>query len=155
MSHLGRTPLERFESFYIPEPNSGCWLWLGFLKPHSGHGTFWDSLRRRMIGAHVAAWRFYRGQKSKRLRVLHTCDVACCVNPDHLYLGTQLDNIRDREARYRTARGERINRGHLTAIEVLQIRQDRRTVKELMEAYDVSESTIRHIKNRRIWRHVP
>lgn len=85
--------LARFEARFTPEPNSGCWLWVG---GESGFGYGHFTLpASRCRTAHRAAWLLYRGPIPKGLHVLHTCDVRCCVNPDHLWLGTHSDNMTD------------------------------------------------------------
>lgn len=87
-----RTLREHFEAKYIPEPMSGCWLWMGGLNT-DGYGTFHFELRK--APAHRASWEIHCGSVPEGLYVLHKCDVPCCVNPDHLFLGTQKDNIQD------------------------------------------------------------
>jgi hypothetical protein len=81
-----------------PEPNTGCWLWLGAPVDWKGYGRFYRD--GAAVLAHRAAWGLFRGEPAD-LRVLHKCDNPACVNPDHLFLGTQLDNIRDRDAKGR------------------------------------------------------
>lgn len=93
------TLAERIEKLSIPEPNSGCWLWLGQVSS-LGYGHIMLSPSRRKTKAHRASWEAFRGPIGE-LQVLHTCDVRCCVNPEHLWLGTRSDNMRDMYAKGR------------------------------------------------------
>lgn len=88
----GVTLAQRLEEKSIPEPNSGCWLWLGSTIP-TGYGVI--GVDGKNWRAHRAAWRAYRGEVGS-LHVLHRCDNPGCINPDHLFLGTHTDNMRDR-----------------------------------------------------------
>lgn len=76
----------------------GCWLW-----PTRGHAFGYGMLmvEGERIGAHVASWTRAHGPVPEGLWVLHKCDVPACVNPDHLFLGTALDNNRDKLAKGR------------------------------------------------------
>ena len=65
-----------------------------------GYGCIWDSTR--MWYAHRVAWQLYKGDIPDQLKVLHKCDVPNCVNPDHLFLGTQADNVHDCENKGRS-----------------------------------------------------
>lgn len=84
--------LLRFESKYIPEPNSGCWLWTGNCYPN-GYGQI--SINYKSCLAHRYSWTVKYGAIPDGLWVLHRCDVKKCVNPDHLFLGTNSDNQKD------------------------------------------------------------
>lgn len=85
-----------FESMFIPEPNSGCWLWLGGLSPRGyGNKRLPKSEGQRTRIASRVAYHIYKGPVPDGMFVCHTCDVRSCVNPDHLWLGTNSDNIRD------------------------------------------------------------
>lgn len=75
----------------------GCWLWTGALR--NGYGRFGS---RPFKYAHRVSWELANGPTGD-LKVLHRCDNPRCVRPDHLFLGTQLDNMRDRSAKGRTA----------------------------------------------------
>lgn len=83
----------RFNALHMPEPNSGCWIWLG-ADNGKGYGQVAIS-RSRPVSAHRASWIVNRGAPLSGLLVLHHCDNRSCVNPDHLYLGTYSDNRRD------------------------------------------------------------
>lgn len=93
---------DRIEASSIPEPNSGCWLWLGAYD-RDGYG-------RLQVGpgspkaAHRASWEAFNGTIPHGLYVLHRCDLPACVNPDHLWLGTHSDNMRDCSAKGRLRR---------------------------------------------------
>lgn len=89
MSHTNT--LEVFESRFIPEPNSGCWIWTEY-SPNGRYGAIrWHGVR---VLAHVLAWRLYRGQMPRGKVLDHTCRNTFCVNPDHLEPITQLLNTR-------------------------------------------------------------
>lgn len=112
-----------FEAFSIPEPNSGCWLWLGARAP-KGYGSCRH--RRRTRAAHHVAYELHRGPITPGLHVLHSCDNPPCVNPAHLFLGTPMDNTRDmmRKGRHRCLplTGERHGMTRLTTKQVGEIR---------------------------------
>lgn len=102
---------ERFFAKTIPEPNSGCLIWLGALQPN-GYGKFClDTslrLRPRYEMAHRAAWILEYGEIPKGMCVLHTCDFPACVNFRHLKLGTYVDNSMDMA---RKGRGKKSRKG--------------------------------------------
>lgn len=96
----------------VVRPDLGaCHLWTGARSGKRGgtgpdaYGVFgWDS-KQRAMRAHRAAWLIHRGAIPRGLSVLHKCDTPLCVNPAHLFLGTQLTNMRDRQAKGRWAGG--------------------------------------------------
>lgn len=87
-----RVPLEeRFWRYALPEPNSGCWLWIGSIRP-DGYGQFSVSAGRARV-AHIVAWEMYRGPVPEGLELDHLCRVRSCVNPDHLEPVTHRTNL--------------------------------------------------------------
>lgn len=143
---------------------AGCWEWKG-PRAKTGYGTI--NVNGMTATAHRVAWILVNGTIPPGLHVLHRCDNPPCVRPDHLFLGTHDDNMRDCSSKGRCGstihperrpRGERHPGTRLTAELVRQIRALRvegATCAALARRFGVSRGTIHNVVARRTWRHVP
>lgn len=137
------------------EKGDGCWTWTGYIRPGGyGEAYFGTKPNRERVLAHRAVYEAFIGDLSGKL-VCHSCDNPSCVNPAHLFLGTIQDNMDDRNAKGRQARGEKNAPAKLTEAEVRAIRADERGCKKLSKAYGVHEGTIMSIRRGTTWKHVP
>ena len=148
------TPSERFWN-KVAFGISDCWYWRGYLDP-LGYGRITYPGENK---AHRASYRMFCGEIPAGLKVLHRCDVRNCVNPEHLFLGTQADNVADMMAKRRGRNVPRFGEDNpmsaLTASQVLAIRSDfaaqRATMRQLAKDYDVAVMTIFRIVRRQSW----
>lgn len=145
-----------FHERYIPEPNSGCWLWARSLNGR-GYGLY-NRAPVKQRAAHRLSYELHYGPLPKGACVLHSCDTPACVNPAHLTLGSRADNNRERGQRGRTARGESVARARLTARDVQRMRECFRpyrvTFELLAEQFGVTTSAAARAVRGNTWRHV-
>lgn len=130
-------------------PEKGCWLWTGTINK-DGYGQINIRAWKRNILAHRLAFLICkRVDVPDHLLVCHHCDNNWCVNPDHLFLGTHLDNMLDK-----CVKGRHRGNHKLTEKEVLEIRQSKLGLVKLAEIYEVSKSAIGYIKQGITWKDV-
>lgn len=144
---------ERFESHCIPEPNTGCWLWIGATGSDGYGKAIVDGRSRR---AHRVSWEMFRGEIPPDVVICHRCDNPPCVNPSHLFLGTQLDNIADRHSKGRSAgpRGVLNPNAKLNPKAVREIRELRARgllLREIAARVGVSRTSVRNALSGKTW----
>lgn len=180
-SHRNRTTIPTDERFWrhVKKTNT-CWLWIG-ADDGNGYGVF--NLDGKAVKAPRMSWALTFGPIPDGLFVLHRCDHPPCVNPQHLFLGTHTDNMKDMVSKGRhgsvtkpanrargtrngrhtkpesTRRGEQNGFARLTEQIIRALRIDRTnhglTYEELMRKYNVrSKAHVRQIIRRIIWKHV-
>lgn len=146
---------ERFWRHVSPEPNSGCWLWDGTVSG-SGYGKL--RFNYKQIAAHRYSYELHFGAIPSGFLICHRCDVRCCVNPEHLFLGTYADNNRDaaRKGRSYAAQGSKNGSAKLIEHDVADILRavKSQNQKEIAKRFKVSPMTISNIVNGRSWKHV-
>lgn len=106
--------VDRFMSYVMPVPESGCWLWIGAIN-NKGYGRFSAVTHGKSTRyAHRISFELFNGSIPHGMCALHKCDVACCVNPKHLFIGTVTDNNQDmmKKGRYKGYYGAARNRTH-------------------------------------------
>ena len=150
-------PLQRFWANIRKEKD--CWLWVG-TKDTNGYGQF--SINGRAVLVHRFSYELHKGKIPKPDKrsyhgtcVLHTCDIPNCVKPKHLILGTQIDNIKDRDIKMRLScklNKHLANQIRETYKMGLEIASKRVSQYYLAEKYGVSRGTIEDIILNRTWK---
>jgi len=165
MPHIGkprsyRAPIaERFWPKVQRGGSTECWLWTVY-RSRQGYGIF--GLPGREGGhalAHRVAWELVNGPIPDGFHVLHHCDNPPCVNPAHLFLGTDADNSHDKVVKGRAShlRGEDSGMAKLTEQDVREIRRLSALGYEqrpLGRMFGVCKSAIGYIVRRETWKHV-
>lgn len=161
--HLVRGDEARFWSYVqkLPEEDGGCWVWIGS-QTKKMYGTINMILdgKKTTVRAHVYAWQLANNHiiQSSNLQVCHICDHPYCVNPAHLFLGTAQDNMSDKVAKNRQAKGSKIGCSKLTEQQVLAIKQEsilpNITRHILAKKYNVSIDAIHKILSGKNWKHI-
>lgn len=134
---ISETDKQRFWSKV--EKTDTCWFWRG-LKDVHGYGQF--SYKANRYSAHRFAYCITKGVIASNLVVRHTCDNKLCVNPEHLILGTNKQNVQDMKDR-RWRYNQKISQ--IDKEKIRQLREDGKSYKELANLFEVHTSTIWHI----------
>lgn len=137
-----------------PEPNTGCWLWVGYIEP-GGYGMMWVPGNRQK-SAHRVSWELHKGDIPAGVFVCHSCDTRNCVNPKHLFLCNAAENAADMKAKGRSRCGERNVSVKLKTADVAEIRrlldESSLSVGAIAERFKVSRSLVYAIRKRKVWR---
>lgn len=148
-----RGPEERFWS--MVEKADACWLWTGYTMS-SGHGQMYHPDGTMLV--HRFSWELHNGPIPEGLVVCHKCDVPNCVNPSHLFLGTQSDNVQDAVNKGRLQHGETNGHSKLKVDDVLSIirlRKSGLTEPQIASQFGVSRGAINSILRNKTWKHIP
>lgn len=134
----------------------GCWVWNRCLN-NMGYGKICVGNYAIEL-AHRVSYELHVGPIPANMFVLHKCDNPACCNPEHLFVGTQADNMRDASRKGRVSRkglmGIEHGRAQLTEADVRHIRQSPISCGKLATRYGLSATQIYRIKKRQLWRHL-
>ena len=154
----------KFETAIERIPIAGCWIWMMALNRPGGHGVIGDGNGRptRLVKAHRLAWMLYKGEIPEGFNINHACDVGCCCNPEHLYVGTQLENLEDsrRSGKLGTGRNSGRKNGSNCRLEEEQVMY-LRSLKERADVIAYCNEigiTLQHasfIRSGKRWKHLP
>ena len=139
-----------------PEPNTGCWYYMGPVN-WGGYGSI--GFRGRKAGVHRVMYEVAVGPIPKGMDVCHKCDVRCCINPQHLFVGTRKENLDDmsRKGRRVPPRGERNAKNKLSPAQVFEIRAAiarGEKLKSIAPRFGITSMTVSNIKNGQSWAHL-
>jgi hypothetical protein len=141
-----KDPIERFWSHVEKTPT--CWLWTGPCW-RQGYGRMFVNPEIRDIGAHIFSYQLHFGQPKNQ--VCHRCDVCRCVRPDHLWDGTQKENLSDMSNKGRSTRGEKSKRAKLTKKQALFAKASSVPATVLAAEWGVSPGAIHNIRSGISW----
>lgn len=142
----------RFYAKFLPRPSTGCWIWTG--SRSQGYGVIRQAHYGKARNAHRVSWELHCGPIPAGLFVCHKCDVRSCVNPDHLFLGTQRENMLDMHGKGRAARGEESHYSRITEEQVHQARamlKDGMLQREVAEKIGLTQTSVSRIKRGESW----
>lgn len=145
---------EAFEKSVIK--GNKCWEWLGNIYPN-GYGKFPCSINGVRPSAHRISWMIHYGIIPPDKIICHTCDNRSCTNPQHLFLGTQADNIRDMHEKNRGMIGQTHVNSKLKKDDVIIIKKllkDRQSHTFISKQFNVCRATITSIKTGKTWAHI-
>lgn len=135
-----------------------CWIW-NSVKSQCGYGQI--SVEGKAVRAHRFSYLIYHDKIPKGKFVLHVCDTPLCVNPNHLFLGTQKDNVQDCISKGRFTVGSRNGISKLTEKDVIKIRSlygkyghKGLVQRKIAKMFNVSRILISDITRRKTWKHV-
>jgi len=134
------------------EKGPGCWLWKGSVNAH-GYGNF--TLNKKYVAAHRGAYLLLVGEIPVDIYVLHRCDNRRCVNPDHLFLGTQKDNIQDAISKKRfkwNLKGSPLSRE--TAYQIKECLLKGIPQLEIAKTFKIARTTVSAINTGQNWKDV-
>lgn len=150
--------LKRFHKYENKRGTKDCWNWIGGRGDRFGHGGF--SINQSPFYAHRVAFKLHHKQINNNLLVCHKCDNPSCVNPRHLYQGSDQDNANDKLARGRQNKGSKNGQSKLTEAQATNIKKLLNAgctvpqILTLLKLQHIAPMTLYNIKNNATWQWV-
>lgn len=136
----------------VPNNPEACWEWTAALS-NKGYGLFYDPVFSTNLASRIA-WMLTNGPIPDGFNACHRCDNPKCVNPRHIFLGTQKDNMSDASTKGRMRGCPKLGKTQVFQIIAL-LRAGRLTMPQIAARYSVSPETISGIKHKRTWLRIP
>lgn len=153
--------VQRFESKFSKV--EGCWNWNAYIDK-DGYGRF--RIGNKQVRSNRASYLIYKGAIGENLVIRHKCDNPSCVNPDHLEIGTNFDNVMDMVCRNRQAKGEKIYKNRrsfkgqcspkakITEKQALSILSDERSHLTIAMEHGLTRAAVSNLKRGITWAHL-
>lgn len=154
--NMSKSPEQRFWEKVDKKSPDECWKWLSHITP-AGYGNFslkLDDGKFHVASAHRVSYELTYGDIPSGMEVCHTCDNRACVNPNHLFLGTQADNMKDMKSKNRQTGGIKNPRAKLTEESVREMRRlysEGMSYKELAKKFSICWASVHNVVARRTW----
>lgn len=148
--HAPRTLETRMKNYIVSE--SGCWEWQGNVFTETGYGSI--TIDGKSQATHRVSYQLHIGEIPRGLMVLHKCNNRICVNPDHLYVGTHNNNMKDM-ANANSVKGEKNGNSVLTKNDVIEIKKLIKsrmiTYQQIADKFEIGRQTVKDIASGRTW----
>lgn len=135
---------------HVDKLSSDCWLWTG-AKDKKGYGKI--NIAGRYVQTHRASWMEFKGDPGLRF-VCHSCDTPACINPEHLFLGSQQDNMDDMVQKNRQGKGALLRQAKLTEELVRTIRATQISCGMWATATGTTPMAIWKARHGKTWKHI-
>ena len=132
-----RDPRQRF--IEKVHKTNNCWVWIGAIRKN-GYGSFWSGKKHE--SAHRFSYKLYNGVIPDRKLIMHICDNKICVNPNHLKIGTQMENLQDMYDKSRDRPPKKLT---ITQVKEIRLLNKKYSRSSLSKKYNISLSVIGRI----------
>lgn len=138
----------------VNKSKDGCWEWQASIDT-KGYGYCWNG--KKVVRAHRFSWELHFGPIPNCIQVLHSCDNPPCINPEHLFLGTNLDNVKDKCKKERQKKGEKHPFAILKDEQVIEIRrrdESGESLANISKEFNVTKKSISQVARGNKWKHI-
>lgn len=144
---------DRFWS--MVDQSGACWLWTG-ARTALSYGIFTGRIDAQSFDkAHRYSYALANGSIPDGMHVLHRCDNRWCVNPEHLWLGTQADNVRDAHIKGRHVNGSRVGTSRFDEATIIKIRTANGDIADIAKQFGCDYTHVMRIQKSECWKHLP
>ena len=148
-----RPPKERFyDNKFVVDKKTGCWNWIAAMGGDEKHSCGRFNIKGKCVHSHRASWIVHYGEIPEGLVVCHKCDNRLCVNPQHLWLDTQSNNLRDMFKKKRYGSNQKLDKK--SVLKIRKLYDSGVSPTEIGRRFDIGRGTVWRIAKRKIWSYV-